>query len=226
LYEQRQEGLAALSAAGGSEFEGSTLSTNPVYQNIQIALNETKVEIAGVQSRIVEHTRRVADLREKVDIMPEVEARLAGLVRDYDQVKTMHDELVSRLEQERLGTAAVADDVNFSVIQPPVADFNPTSPDRLLLLVALFAVSVGGGIAIAVGLSQIKPVFSSTRDLRAYIELPVLGAVRAVRSPAQSLLFKVQIAGLCMLVVLFVASFAVGVMLRDESAALLQSLLA
>jgi uncharacterized protein involved in exopolysaccharide biosynthesis len=226
LYEQRQADLAELAAAGGSEFEGSAISTNPVYQSIQIALNEIKVEIAGLQSGIVERRRRVTELQTKVDVMPEIEARLAGLVRDYDQVKIIHDQLVSRLQQERLGTAAVANDVNFSVIEPPVADFNPIAPDRLLLLVGLFAVSVGGAVGLAYLLNMLNPVFSNSRALRAYTELPVLGSITRTRSPAQRLVGRLRLAGFCTLGLLLVAVFVVLVSLRQDAAAFAQTLLA
>lgn len=226
LYEQRQADLAALAAAGGSQFEGSALSTNPVYQSIQIALNEIKVEIAGLQSSVDEYRRRVASLRESIDVMPQIEAELAGLVRDYDQVKIIHDQLVGRLEQERLGTAAVANDVNFSVIEPPAADFEPAAPNRLILLAGVFVVAVGGGVGLAYLLSMLNPVFSSTRALREYAELPVLGSITAIRSPAQRLVNRIQLASFCALGLLLFVTFVVFVSLRHDAALLAQNLTA
>jgi polysaccharide chain length determinant protein (PEP-CTERM system associated) len=225
LLDQREAERAALAAAGGSEFEGSAVSTNPVYQSIQIALNEIKVEIAGIQSSITEHRRRVADLTAKVDVMPEVEARLAGLVRDYDQVKQIHDQLVGRLEQERLGTAAVTNDVNFSVMEPPVADFNPIAPNRLLILAALFVLSMGGAVGLAYLMNMLRPVFSDSRSLREYAELPVLGSISVVRSPAQRLIRRVHLATFLALGMIFVVTFAALVFLREDAASFAQSLL-
>lgn len=225
LYERRSEELAALAAAGGSEFEGSAYSTNPVYQSIQIALNDIKVEIAGLQSEIAEHQRRVDDLRAKVDIMPDIEARLAGLTRDYDQVKQIHDQLVSRLEQERLGTAAVANDVNFSVIEPPIADLEPSAPNRLLLLIGLFAASLGGGSALAYLIHMLHPVFSESRALRDYTQLPVLGSITAVRQPAERFARRLELTGFFALGVLLFATFVAMLVVRDSAAAFAQQLI-
>jgi polysaccharide chain length determinant protein (PEP-CTERM system associated) len=227
LYEVRKQELAALAAAGGSEFEGSLLSTSPVYQSIQIALNEAKVEIADLESRIAEQRRRVAELQAKVDIMPEVEARLAGLTRDYDQVKTVHDELISRLEQERLGTAAVrvSDDVNFSVIQPPVADFTPTMPNRSLMLLGLFAVAIAGGGGVAYLMTLLRPVFARARTLQDFAQLPVLGTVSAMHGPGHRRQIGGQLAAFCGLGILLVVTFGALVALRQEAAAFAQSML-
>jgi polysaccharide chain length determinant protein (PEP-CTERM system associated) len=225
LNTQRQDELAVLAAAGGSEFEGSPLSTNPVYQSIQIELNAAKVKIASLESQIAEQQRRVDDLRAKVDVMPEVEARLAGLTRDYDQMKTVHGELVSRLEQERLGTAAVSDDTNFSVIQPPVADFTPAMPNRLLLLAGVFAAAFAGGGGMAYLMTLVRPVFARARALQEFSQLPVLGAVSAMHGPAHRLQRLREVIAFCALGVLLVVTFGVLVALRQEAAAFAPSLL-
>lgn len=228
LQQQRRDELAALVAAGGSEFEGSPLSTNPVYQNIQIALNQSKVDIAALESKIAEQRRRVEELRARVDVIPVVEARLVGLVRDYDQVKSVHDELIKRLEQERLGTAAVAvtRDLNFRVIQPPVADYNPITPDRRVLLMGVLAAAIAGSVGVAYMLTTLRPVFSRARELQEFSELPVLGTISVVHTPARKLIMRMQLAGFAVLALLLVGTFAALVKLRGEAADLARSLLA
>jgi polysaccharide chain length determinant protein (PEP-CTERM system associated) len=223
LYAQRQEELASLAAAGGSEFEGSALSNSPVYQSIQIALNEAKVEVAAIESQIAEQSRRVADLKAKVDVMPEIEARLTSLTRDYDQMKMVHDELVGRLEQEKLGSAAVSDDVNFSVIQPPVADFTPVMPDRMLFLAFVFFGAVVGGAAVAYLLTLIRPVFARARALQEFAELPVLGTVSAMQSPTYRGLSR-QVVAFVGLAAVLVVTFAALVTVREQAAAFAQRL--
>jgi polysaccharide chain length determinant protein (PEP-CTERM system associated) len=225
LYDQRQQELAALATAAGSEFEGSVLSTNPVYQQIQTQLNQTKVRITALQSRIAEHERRIADLRGKVDVIPEVEARLAALTRDYDQVKSVHDQLVQRLQQERLGTAAVSGDMNFSVIQPPVAAFTPTSPNRLLLLLGVFAAAWGAGGGIAYLLSMVRPVFARARELQEFAQLPVIGTVSTMHGPARRLSQRVEVTLFACMAALLVVGFGVLVAVREGAAVLARAML-
>jgi polysaccharide chain length determinant protein (PEP-CTERM system associated) len=225
LYDQRQQELAALAAAAGSEFEGSVLSTNPVYQQIQTQLNQSKVSITALESRIAEHQRRIADLQDKVDVIPQVEARLAGLTRDYDQVKGVHDQLVQRLEQERLGTAAVSGDMNFSVIQPPVAAFTPTSPNRLLLLLGVFAATWGAGGGIAYLLTMVRPVFARARELQEFAQLPVIGTVSAMHGPARRLSQRVEVTLFACTAALLVVGFGGLVAVRESAAALARAML-
>jgi len=225
LYEQRQDLLTAL-AASGSGFEGSALATNPVYQQLQIALNDTKVEVAELESQIDEQRRRVNELQARIEVIPEVEARLAGLVRDYDQVKAIHDELVRRLEQERLGTSAVADDSNFSVIEPPIAPFQPTTPNRLLILAALPILGFGVGGAVAYLLSLLSPVFASVKTLREFTDLPVLGSVTLIETPAERAATRVQILGLAASAVLLFVTFIVLIAVREAATSAIQGLVA
>jgi capsular polysaccharide biosynthesis protein len=184
-----------------------------------------KVEIAALESEVAEQRQRVANLRGRMDVLPAVEAQLAGLTRDYDQVKSIHDELVSRLEKERLGTAAVADDVNFSVIEQPGAPLRPVAPNRLLLLGAAFLLSVGVGGATAVVLGKLHPVFSSARALKEFAELPVLGSISVMRDRAERLVLRWSVAGYIALGVLLGIVFVATVGLRNELAALAQALM-
>jgi len=225
LYERRRLELAQISAATGAEFEGSALSSNPVYQSIQMALNEVKVEIAGKERQIQEHERRIADLQAKVDVIPEIEARVVELTRDYDQVKQMHDALVGRLEQERLGTAAERGDLTFRIIEPPVADLRPVSPMRIqLLLGTLFAGLAAGGF-VAFLASQMNPVFGSVKELRGYSGLPVLGAASIVWARSRKSRQRVNLALLgTASTMLFVAFVGVAIFM-DEWAPGVQALM-
>lgn len=156
----------------------SAMANNPVHQQLQIALNEINVEVAGLRSQLSRDRARIADLRNKVDIIPAIEAQLTELTRDYDQVKSTYDELRTLLEQEVIASrkqeAAV---VNFRLIDPPYVGNEPVSPIRSLFLFAVlvFALGTGGGIAWL--LHMLNPVFHDVSNLRDITGLPVLGAV-------------------------------------------------
>jgi polysaccharide chain length determinant protein (PEP-CTERM system associated) len=226
LYEELRVMIAELAVARGSEFEGSALSTNPVYQDIQIALNQVKTEIAGLESEVEDQRRAVEDLQAKVEIMPQVAAELTQLQRGYEEARTLHAELVRRAQQESLGSAAVSDDVNFTILQPPVADFIPSAPQRLLLLAVVLVVAIGAAGGFAFLVSQFRPVFSTTRELRAFAGLPVLGGVREVQNAGQELRRKLQIVSIGLASVLLLIVYALGVVMRDEAAIWAQSLIA
>lgn len=177
LYERRDRDRLELEALGADE-RSAVLASNPVYQQIQISLNDINIEIAAVRGQIAQGRKNIADLQTKVDVIPEIEAKLAELTRDYDQVRTVYAELRQRLEQERLRRNRIGwDGVTFQVIDPPIVGIEPVAPDRSRLLLSLLigALMVGAGIAWL--LHQMRPVFTSQRELRRVTGLPVLGAV-------------------------------------------------
>ncbi|MCH5373424.1 MAG: hypothetical protein JJ992_05575, partial [Planctomycetes bacterium] len=176
LNERRDAQLDMLRQGGPGD--ASVMSNNPVYQDLSISLNQVDVEIAELQSRLRRERERVEDLRTKVDIIPEIEAQLKELTRDYDQVQATYDELRELLEQEviaaRKQEAAV---VNFREIDPPYVGADPVSPRRALLLMAVLVLGLGAGGGVAWLMHMLRPVFHDVADLRASTGLPVLGSV-------------------------------------------------
>lgn len=153
-------------------------ASNPVYQSIQLALNQVEVEIAALRSELGEHNRKVFELRALVDTVPQVEAEFARLNRDYEVTREGYRELVNRLQKARLSERADETGiVKFEVVDPPAAGFAPVAPNRMrLLTLVLFAgLALGGGLAYL--LHQLRPIFNNTRTLGEITGLPVLGAV-------------------------------------------------
>jgi hypothetical protein len=112
--------------------------------------------------------------------MPQVEAEFARLNRDYDVTKANYTALVERLEKSRLGEeATTSGSVRFDVIEPPNAAFNPVSPKRSLLILAVLIVAIGVGGGAAFLMHTLKPVFTTARELAEFTGLTVLGTVSA-----------------------------------------------
>jgi polysaccharide chain length determinant protein (PEP-CTERM system associated) len=154
------------------------VSANPVFQSIQLALNQNDVDIAALRGEVGDREAKVANLKRLVDTAPETEAQLARLNRDYDVNRAHYQALVERLERARLGEEAENTGVfNFEVIDPPAADFEPVAPNRqaLIILVLLAGLGAGGGLAYL--LHQIRPVFTNARQIAGITGLPVLGSI-------------------------------------------------
>ncbi|GFE82141.1 chain-length determining protein [Steroidobacter agaridevorans] len=181
LKQRREAEVAALRRGDPNAAAASGASRNPVYQSIQLALNEAEVEIASLRRQVSDHQGKVAELRKMLDTMPQVEAEFARLNRDYDVTRARYTALVERLEKSRLGEeAATSGSVRFDVIEPPNAGFKPISPKRSILVLATLVVAIGFGAAIAFLMHQLKPVFNSARGLTEATGLQVLGAVSMI----------------------------------------------
>jgi polysaccharide chain length determinant protein (PEP-CTERM system associated) len=162
--------------AGAAAVSGA--SANPVYQSIQLGLNQADVEIAALRGELNDHRGNVAELRRALDTAPEVEAEYARLTRDYDVTQTQYNALLQRFEQARVSEDAQDTGiVDFEIVDPPRADYEPVSPNRPLLVLGVLALAVGAGAGVAWLLHQVRPVFHHSRALADITGLPVLGVV-------------------------------------------------
>lgn len=174
---QRQAQLDALGVPGGDQ-ELAGLGVNRVREELQIALNETEVDIATLNEDIALSQARVDELQSLIDEVPEIEAELTRLTRDYDVKMERYLALARSRETEELSRqASLTDQIDFRPVNPPDAPLAPVAPKRSLLLVAVFMGSLGAGGALCFLLSQIYPVFGSVRDLQERVGLPVIGVV-------------------------------------------------
>ena len=84
------------------------LDINPVYQNLRVELSRAQVELAELREQISEYQSTVNNLNGKVDTIPQIEAELTRLNRDYEVNRTQHQQLLQRLESARLSESAEA----------------------------------------------------------------------------------------------------------------------
>lgn len=182
LQQRREAELEALRRGDAGAAVATGASSNPVYQSIQLQLNQADVEIAGLRGELADHQAKVAELRRVVDTMPQVEAEFAKLNRDYAVEKAQYNALVDRLQKARIGGEAEATgSVRFDIIDPPTADFKPVSPQRSVLLAVVLMLGLGAGAAVAYLYTLLKPVFHSARQLAELTGVAVLGVVSASR---------------------------------------------
>lgn len=177
LYAQQQaERTARANVEGGPD--GAANATNPVYQTAQIAGNVSSVRIVELESKLQQHRRAVAELREQIDTIPEVEAELASLSRDYDQYRALYSEILLRKERERMGKVDENSDVvTFNVTDPPKVGLDPVGPKRTLMMFGVLILGLGAGGGLAFVMNQINPVFHDVESLRRFLGKPVLGQV-------------------------------------------------
>ncbi len=159
--------------------ENKAISENPVYQQIQLALGEVKANIAAIEVRRTEFKRRVKYLQQQVETLPQIEAELVSLNRDYTVNKNNYDALLTRRESAKMAEAVeqTGEQVKLKVIEPPRIPHRPSAPNRLVLITVVFLFALALGAALAFIMSKIKSVIYSQRNLRELTGLPVIGAV-------------------------------------------------
>ncbi len=164
------------------------LDLNPVYQNMRIQLSNIDVEIAELHAQERQQAAEVTELQRLVDTIPQVEAELNRLNRDYGIVKTKYEQLVQQLETANSGEsmAQSIDEVQFRIIEPPYADASPIGPNRSLFLGVVLVIALGAGGALAFLLNQLRPVFIGKRSVTEITGLPVLTSVSMLQTHAQT----------------------------------------
>ena len=178
LKARQQQELEAVRRgdAGAAAVAGAV--ANPVYQNIQLQLHETDVQIAALRGELGDYRGNVAELRQALDTAPEVEAEFTRLTRDYDVTQTQYNNLLQRLEQARVSEDAQQTGiVEFQIVDPPTAPFNPVFPTRPVLLGAVLLIALVLGAGAAWLMCKLRPVFNHGRTLAEITGLPVIGVV-------------------------------------------------
>jgi len=181
LKRQEAKELADIAKGGTGSGAIRSLATNPVYQEIQMQLNQSDVESASLRGEIDQHNGEIAKLKKVVNTAPEVEQRYAQLNRDYDVTKAQYTALAARLEKAKVtDNADNSGIVKFEVIDPPAADVRPASPDRALLSIPVLLGGLIGGVAFAWFLSKMRPTITGARMLARLTAVPVIGSVSRV----------------------------------------------
>ena len=206
--------------------DATPLQQNPVYQQLKIALTQTDAEIITIQTRIEKIEADVTELESLVDTVPEVEAEMKRLNRDYDIVKKNYEQLLSRRESARVAQDADAtgDSVKFDVIEPPRVPMLPSGPNRPLFLFVVLIAGIGAGGGLAFLLSQLKQTFYTRGELRNAFDLPVLGGISMEWSDKKRLRRRIEMGVFMSASVFLLFTFVVVVMLQERLSGLVNKL--
>ena len=160
------------------------LSANPIYQEMQIQVNQVENAAASLQVRVNNYNNKVVELENRIHTIPEIEQELIALNRDYEITKRKHDELLNRKETANL--AKSADDntskIEFRVIDPPRAETEPAGPNRLLFFIGITIFGFGAGVGLSFVFSQLNPVVISATQVSKATGIPVFGIVSATEN--------------------------------------------
>jgi polysaccharide chain length determinant protein (PEP-CTERM system associated) len=195
------------------------LQQNPVYQNLQIAYNEAQIQVRTLSGQLAEQKARTEELRRLLDTIPEVEAELVRLTRDYEVTKGQYETFLRRLESARISEEAEesSDEITFRVMDPAAAPLLPTGPPRTLLFGAVLAMAFAFGGGIALVMHQMHPVFGNSKALGSYLELPVLGTVGVWTSVATTRAKQLQYVSVSLAMIALLTVF-VSVVMGQEVA--------
>ncbi len=219
LQTEKQTEIESMSERTGE----SSFGENPVVQQLKIALGEAEAVVASINVRVAEYEKRVKDLGTMVNTIPQVEAELKNLNRDYGIVKRSYETLLSRRESARMGQEAdeSGDTVQFRVIDPPRVPLEPSGPNRTLFLSIVLLAGLGAGLGLAFLLSQLRATFSDRDTLRNVTEYPVLGTISMEWTRAQRVRMRLETMVFTACSLALVVAFGLVVLFQDKGISLL-----
>jgi polysaccharide chain length determinant protein (PEP-CTERM system associated) len=176
IEEQEKRRRPSAAAPGGG---------NPVYPQLRLAMAESEAQVARLRARVHEQEQRLDKLRLAARSVPEREAQLTQLNRDYAIQKQNYDALVTRRESALMsGEVQAATGVaSFRIVDPPQVSPNPVAPNRKMLVFLALLASLGAGCAASYFFSLLHPTFHDGRGLKKFTHRPVLGTVSLISTP-------------------------------------------
>lgn len=189
---QQLEALQATSptrmavAAAGQGAAGKNQVPNPMYEPLKLSLLQADLQVAALQRQVATAQQETARLMAEARNVPELQAQFTNMNRDYAVLRKNYEELLSRREAMRIGKAAdtKANKIQLQIIDPPQVPQVPVAPNRPLLVTGVFLLAIGGGVGVAVLLSQFDQSFHTLDDLRS-LGLPIGGSISLLGSVAR-----------------------------------------
>lgn len=155
-------------ASSGALTNGGGNEKSDILQKfaLDVSQRESELGVLKVRKKLLED--QLDALNKKIQEVPQIEAALTSLQRDYNVSKDMYDKLVGRLEQAKISQNASQDtsDVKFQTLEPPRVPKTPAGPKRLVFYVAVFVVAVIVGLILAFLKNQLNPKIMDVNQLQ------------------------------------------------------------
>lgn len=186
---------AAQAAARNEPASYGPSSANPALVSLRSLAADKQAQVAALAARKQQIQHDLDQLNAKLSSDPDAAAEQAQLERDYQVLKDQYDKLLADREDIRLRSQVQnsTDAVKFTVTDPPTAPSAPTAPNRPLLLTAVLAAGLAGGIGAAFALGQVRTTFATSARLESISGLPVIGSVSEAVTEAQTALRRKQL---------------------------------
>jgi polysaccharide chain length determinant protein (PEP-CTERM system associated) len=152
---------------------------SPLLQQLALSLASAEARVASLRIRVDEYAGRTARLTAMNKAVPEVEAQLAQLNRDYEINKESYEKLLGRREAAKLSgqLTNTTDMMVFRVVDPPMVPQSPAGPPRLPMFGAVLIAAILAGIGAAFLVSRLRPTFLTQHSLREVTGLQIIGTV-------------------------------------------------
>ncbi|MEE4382505.1 MAG: XrtA system polysaccharide chain length determinant [Pseudomonadales bacterium] len=181
--------LAELQGVEVTEVESGDVDAGNarVLEELLVELSRVEAAVASAEVEAEAHQQRMDRMMSALATMPEIEAELQRLTREFELNRSQYDAFIARRESAQISRQAdlSLDRDVFRIIDPPRVPALPSGPPRALLLtvVLIAGLVTGGGIAFL--LTLLRNTFGDVTELADRTGRVVLGRVGLVRLPVE-----------------------------------------
>ena len=154
-------------------------SNDPFLKLLVRERGEVKSEVAFLKEKQANTIRQIKQLEGHVRRTPEVEQRLAILVRDYENLQKGYQSLLDKRTNAKIVVNYESGQLGeqYRIIEP--ADFPNREEPPTLLHFLLGGIALGCAISLggAIGGELLKPGFRGPKEVEDYLGLPVIASI-------------------------------------------------
>ena len=172
-------------SAGGQAVESGD---DDERQRTVQALNGIERELQGLRQEEQLLRQVIQTYEARVENAPKRRDELEQLSREYDTSKDRYDTLLKRYEEAQLAESLEhgKNAEQFRILDPAIPAAQPSAPNRLWLLTMGLVASLGLAFAAIIVAERLDTTFHSLDDLRSFINVPTVAAIRRIPTQGQA----------------------------------------
>jgi uncharacterized protein involved in exopolysaccharide biosynthesis len=165
---------------------GPTMVPNPVYRSLTAQLNSLMTDIAIREKEKAWIENEMTKYNQRLQNTPGVEQNMMAIVRANADLTKQHENLKTKLEQARLAGSLESRQkgAQFTIIDPANYPLEPLPPDKPIILLAGFAISLAVGVGLAIVVNMLNQRIWTHHELERALEAPVLVEIPAMIIPS------------------------------------------
>jgi succinoglycan biosynthesis transport protein ExoP len=186
LVSELEKELTAQPPADAAQ-KAAAHADNPVYIQVKGQLDALTVEHQSAEAKRDELRAKLDDYERRMAQAPAVERDYRELARELESAQLKYQQIHAKqgdvqvsenLELERKGE-------RFTMIEPPLPPEKPISPNRILIIIMGFVMSLGVGFGAAVLKDTLDPSVRGFGDVRLLLSVPPLAAIPPIVTIAE-----------------------------------------
>jgi len=168
----------------GSSTQPVTTPDNPTYINLATQIKAAEINLASLRSKQADIHKKVQMYRQLLAKAPKVEQAYLALMRDYQDAAKKHQEVLNKILEARIaqGMEEHQKGQKFTLIDPASYPDAPVSPNRGLIILVGFVLSLGAGFGTVVLAEHLDHSVKDGEELVNLTGLPVLGTIRRIQT--------------------------------------------